>query len=36
MISGAQVIICRKDPDADRAFFRDVRGSDSCMRLMAG
>jgi catechol 2,3-dioxygenase-like lactoylglutathione lyase family enzyme len=26
MISGAHVIVCTKDPEADRAFFRDVLG----------
>ena len=29
MISGAHVIVYTKDPEADRAFFRDVLGFDS-------
>jgi catechol 2,3-dioxygenase-like lactoylglutathione lyase family enzyme len=29
MISGAHVIVYSKDPDADRAFFRDVLGFNS-------
>jgi len=26
MISGAHIVVCSKDPEADREFFRDIIG----------